>query len=591
MSLVYTNNSLLRGGVFQAPWPQSIPRELSEHKDFFDKVKDVFLKALHVVVSTIVFPYGIYQVLQMAKGRFHKLLASLVIYPSPLITSLNKAKRRQFKEMLQWQHGCENLSLKTPDGNEIDGMLLRGAQKKAIIYCVGWMSYFEFPQRFDVIHDIKTRVGDVNLLLFNPRGVGESEGEPSSEGLVLDLYSAFKYLTEVEGIGPNDIVIYGHSLGGAYGAMGAGLIQKEYPEAKINLFVERSFASYAENLRGLFFKHLPNHPRVAGVISSFAQDLLHSCQWAVEALEDAKSLKGKICIAYNKFDEAVPFECSFYKKVKEAFSQQRPEQPIRCIKLLESESTVQDAEAQETGYSPHTRDLSPWEATEVANELKRMLGLEAEDPINSRLVKEIGGTSRQQLQGPDKDFSVALHMIGRLYDYVQTTADDHGLVIDRMQTVLDSLKTEDSVLQLFRAQEALLKEREDPLAIDVSPQGVKAFYSHVLARARTLLIVEHLEKRLQENLRVDQSDRRLLQILEESAISIDGTNRGELANPALRLYDETCQVYERYLSLGVPWPAFENPEYGRLAFMNDEFFPNLVRVEALQKLKRALEVR
>ncbi len=591
MSLVYTNNSLLRGGVFQAPWPQSIPRETIEHKDFFDKVREVFLKALHVVVSTIVFPYGIYQVLQMAKGRVQKLLASVVIYPSPLITSLNKTERRQFKEKLQWEYGCENISLKTPDGNELDGMLLRGAQKKAIIYCVGWMSYFEFPKRFDLVHDIKTRVGDVNLLLFNPRGVGESEGEPSSEGLVLDLYSTFKYLTEVEGIDPDDIVIYGHSLGGAYGAQGAGLIQREYPEAKINLFIERSFASYAENLRGLFFKHLPNHPRVAEIISRLAQDLLDSCQWVVEALEDAMSLKGKICIAYNKFDEAVPFQCSFYKKMKEAFSERRTEQPVRCIKLLESEAAVEEAEAQGTGYSPHTRHLSPWEASEVANELKRMLGLEAEEPINSRLVKEIGGTRLPQLQGPDKDFYQTLHVIGRLYEYVERTADDPTMLIERMATVFDSLKTEDSVFELFTAQEAFLKGLEDPLAVDVSPQGVKAFYLNVLARARAILIVEHLEKRLRENLRVDQSDRRLLQILEEAAIPLNRTNPGELVNPAHRLYDETCQVYERYRSMGVPWTGFDDPEYGRLAFMNDEFFPNLVRVEALQKLKRALEVR
>lgn len=54
-----------------------------------------------------------------------------------------------------------------------------------------------------------------DVLLFDYRGYGLSEGQPSEEGLYLDARAAYKWLTDVRNVDPKRIVLVGRSLGGA----------------------------------------------------------------------------------------------------------------------------------------------------------------------------------------------------------------------------------------------------------------------------------------------------------------------------------------------------------------------------------------
>ena len=51
--------------------------------------------------------------------------------------------------------------------------------------------------------------------LFDYRGYGKSEGQPSEEGTYADVEAAWQYLTQQRKIPPQKIIIYGESLGGA----------------------------------------------------------------------------------------------------------------------------------------------------------------------------------------------------------------------------------------------------------------------------------------------------------------------------------------------------------------------------------------
>lgn len=55
----------------------------------------------------------------------------------------------------------------------------------------------------------------VRVFIIDYRGYGRSEGTPSELGLYQDADAAWKYLTEVRGHDPSEIVIFGKSLGGA----------------------------------------------------------------------------------------------------------------------------------------------------------------------------------------------------------------------------------------------------------------------------------------------------------------------------------------------------------------------------------------
>ena len=58
----------------------------------------------------------------------------------------------------------------------------------------------------------------LNVLIFDYRGFGESEGKPSEQGTYLDAKAAWDYLLEERMISPQEIIIFGRSLGAAMAA-------------------------------------------------------------------------------------------------------------------------------------------------------------------------------------------------------------------------------------------------------------------------------------------------------------------------------------------------------------------------------------
>jgi fermentation-respiration switch protein FrsA (DUF1100 family) len=54
----------------------------------------------------------------------------------------------------------------------------------------------------------------LNVLIVDYRGYGESTGTPSEQGLYKDAQACWQYLTETRSIAPEDIVVFGRSMGG-----------------------------------------------------------------------------------------------------------------------------------------------------------------------------------------------------------------------------------------------------------------------------------------------------------------------------------------------------------------------------------------
>jgi fermentation-respiration switch protein FrsA (DUF1100 family) len=53
----------------------------------------------------------------------------------------------------------------------------------------------------------------VSVLLLDYRGYGESEGKPNESGTYQDARAAYQYLTETRGILPEQVIVFGESLG------------------------------------------------------------------------------------------------------------------------------------------------------------------------------------------------------------------------------------------------------------------------------------------------------------------------------------------------------------------------------------------
>jgi fermentation-respiration switch protein FrsA (DUF1100 family) len=74
----------------------------------------------------------------------------------------------------------------------------------------GNLSEFDRP-----VHYAGLRGLGLNLLAFDYRGYGESEGVPTESGLYKDADAAYHYLRNQRGVPPERIIIFGHSLGSA----------------------------------------------------------------------------------------------------------------------------------------------------------------------------------------------------------------------------------------------------------------------------------------------------------------------------------------------------------------------------------------
>lgn len=81
-----------------------------------------------------------------------------------------------------------------------------------------------------------------NVLLFDYRGFGKSEGKPSLDGVVADTRAALEWLRKRPGIDPARIVVVGQSLGGATALRVVADDRAQQPVR--GLVVDSSFASY-----------------------------------------------------------------------------------------------------------------------------------------------------------------------------------------------------------------------------------------------------------------------------------------------------------------------------------------------------------
>jgi len=85
-----------------------------------------------------------------------------------------------------------------------------------------------------------------NLMVFDYRGYGESEGEPSEEGTYQDAEAAWEYLVRERKTVPSSIVVVGRSLGGA---VAAWLAQRHTPHS---LVLESTFTSLHDVAAGAY---------------------------------------------------------------------------------------------------------------------------------------------------------------------------------------------------------------------------------------------------------------------------------------------------------------------------------------------------
>ncbi|MFH1888475.1 MAG: alpha/beta hydrolase [Candidatus Omnitrophota bacterium] len=106
----------------------------------------------------------------------------------------------------------EDIYVKTKDGVTINGWFIpQKSARYTLLFFHG--NAGNIQHRLDKL--LILRETGANIFIIDYRGFGKSSGRLMEEGFYLDADSACKYLTKARGISPEEVILYGESLGTA----------------------------------------------------------------------------------------------------------------------------------------------------------------------------------------------------------------------------------------------------------------------------------------------------------------------------------------------------------------------------------------
>ena len=123
------------------------------------------------------------------------------------------------------------------DGEKLHGWLcLNRRASSTILFCHG--NAENISHRLEYINSLLT--SGFQVFIFDYQGYGKSRGRPSEQGIYRAGLAAYDYLVNKEGISPEKIIVFGHSLGAAVA------IEVSLQRETRALIIESAFTSIRE---------------------------------------------------------------------------------------------------------------------------------------------------------------------------------------------------------------------------------------------------------------------------------------------------------------------------------------------------------
>lgn len=200
----------------------------------------------------------------------------------------------------KYGHRFEDVNFKSEDGTKLHGWFLQPAEgvkpKGTIVFHHGNAGSVGYHIAF-----VGWMVRDgYQVLMYDYRGFGKSEGELLREGMVQDTRAAINYVKTRKDVDPRRLISFGHSLGGAKSL--AALGEKMIPGVR-GVVCFAGFASYQDMAR-----------KFAGEMGA---DLVTDDYSARDFVEKIAPIP--LLIAHGTADRTVPFSQGelLFKKAKE----------------------------------------------------------------------------------------------------------------------------------------------------------------------------------------------------------------------------------------------------------------------------------
>jgi fermentation-respiration switch protein FrsA (DUF1100 family) len=177
----------------------------------------------------------------------------------------------------------EPVTLSTPDGQSLAAWFVpaEGAEQ-TILFCHG--NAGNISHRLDTLkmfHEL-----GLNCLIVDYRGYGQSSGKPTEKGTLIDVLVGFQWLIEEKGIRPEQIILFGRSLGGRIAAM---IAKDVHPGG---LVLESAFTSF-DDVGAHYYPWLP-----VRLFSRFDYN----------TLEAVRQVTCPVLVIHSPDDEIIPYK-------------------------------------------------------------------------------------------------------------------------------------------------------------------------------------------------------------------------------------------------------------------------------------------
>ncbi|MHC5162596.1 MAG: alpha/beta hydrolase [Planctomycetota bacterium] len=179
--------------------------------------------------------------------------------------------------------GFEAVSLTTSDGVTLAGWYVPAAEaERTVLFCHG--NAGNISHRLDslrIFHEL-----GLNCLIVDYRGYGDSTGKPTEIGTKIDILAGFQWLIEEKGMRPEEIILFGRSLGGSI----AATIARDINPA--GLVLESAFTSF-DDVGAHYYPWLP-----VRLFSRFNYN----------TVEAVKQVTCSVLVIHSSDDEIIPYK-------------------------------------------------------------------------------------------------------------------------------------------------------------------------------------------------------------------------------------------------------------------------------------------
>jgi uncharacterized protein len=177
----------------------------------------------------------------------------------------------------------ESVEFESSDGTHLHGWYLEHPQARGcLLFCHGNGEHVAFlAQELDYLRDHL----QLNVLAFDYRGYGKSQGKPFEAGVLADAEAAHQWLVHRADCEPESIVLYGRSLGGAVA------VHLASRHGAAGVILDRTFSSLVD-VAATHFPWLP------------VRWLMHNHYHSIDRIAD---YRGPLLQIHGRDDRIVPF--------------------------------------------------------------------------------------------------------------------------------------------------------------------------------------------------------------------------------------------------------------------------------------------